>query len=105
MWGGTKLKEFIDKTATVDGTDINRANMMAIQGFQDNDTEITENADGTVTTIEETNGNNEILQTVITENNDGTTTIVEKFPYNTAREITKTTTINAAGTIISEVIS
>ena len=105
MWGGKKLKEFIDKTETVDGTDINRANLMAIQGFQDNNTEIAENSDGTVTTIDETNGDNEVMRTVITVNNDGTTIITEKFPYNTAREITKTITINALGNIISEVLS
>lgn len=75
--------EFIDKTEASNGTKINRASMMAIQGFIGNKTIF--NEDGTVT---QTNANGEILTT--TFNDDGT--ITERFVGD--KIITKTTTIN-----------
>lgn len=34
MWGVDKMREFIDETTEKEGTNINRANMMAMQGYQ-----------------------------------------------------------------------
>ena len=45
--GKRKLREFIDKTSGQDGTDINRAALMAIQGFETRSTVF--NADGSFT--------------------------------------------------------
>lgn len=48
--------DFIDKTSEQNGTPINRANLMAIQGFENNN--IVFNSDGSIT---ETNNNGEVL--------------------------------------------
>lgn len=37
MWGVDIMREFIDETTEKDGTEINRSNMMAIQGYQNED--------------------------------------------------------------------
>lgn len=87
------MKEFIDSAATVEGTLINRANLMAIQGFISCDMEI--NPDGSIT---ETNANGETLTT--TFNNDGS--ITETFVG--VKTITKTTTFDSNGNA-TEVIS
>ena len=34
MWGVDRMREFIDETTEKEGTDINRTNMMALQGYQ-----------------------------------------------------------------------
>ena len=34
MWGVDEMREFLDETTEKDGTDINRSNMMAVQGYQ-----------------------------------------------------------------------
>lgn len=86
------MKEFIDKTSTVSGTPINRANLMAIQGFIGNTVQF--NADGSIT---ETNSLGEVKTTQFTANS-----IVETFVGD--KTITKTTVFNADGSI-SEVIS
>lgn len=86
------MKEFIDETSTIDGTPINRANMMAIQGFIGNDISFD---DGNII---ETNVNGETMTT--TFNDDGS--ITEKFVGN--KTIIKTTIFNEDGSI-SEVIS
>lgn len=78
--------------ATVEGTPINRENMMALQGFIANN--IVFNNDGSIT---ETNGKNETLTTVFNENGSITETFVGE------KTITKTTTFNSDGSI-SEVI-
>ncbi len=80
--------EFIDKTSTRSGTRINRANLMALQGFVAKT--ITINSDGSIT---EKNANGETLTTTFKSNG----TIVEKFVGS--KTITKTTTINTNGTI------
>ena len=80
--------EFIDKTTTQNGTPINRANLMAIQGFVAKTTVF--NADGSIT---ETNGKNETLRTVF--NTDGS--ITETFTGS--KTIVKTTTFNTDGSI------
>lgn len=85
--------EFIDKTSTVSGTPINRANLMAIQGFVAKTT--TFNSDGSII---ETNGKGETLTT--TFNSDGS--ITETFVGD--KTIVKTTTFNSDGSI-SEVLS
>lgn len=85
--------EFVDKTTEQSGTPINRANLMAIQGFVANTTVF--NSNGSIT---ETNGKGETLTT--TFNSDGS--ITEKFVGS--KTITKTTTFDASGKI-SEVIS
>lgn len=87
------MKEFIDKTSTQNGTPINRANLMAIQGFIAKTTVF--NSDGSIT---ETNGSGETLTT--TFNADGS--ITEKFVGT--KTITKTTKFNADGSI-TEVLS
>ena len=87
------MKEFIDKTPERDGTDINRENLMAIQGFIGSKTVF--NSDGSIT---ETNSKNETLTTKF--NADGS--ITETFVGD--KTITKTTLFNNDGSI-SEVIS
>lgn len=84
--------EFIDKTTTQSGTPINRANLMAIQGFIAKTTVF--NADGSVT---ETNGKGETLTTVF--NADGS--ITETFVGS--KTIVKTTSFDDNGNI-TEVI-
>lgn len=84
--------EFIDKTSTESGTNINRAALMALQGFQAQTTVF--NGDGSIT---ETNG---LGQTKTTVFGDGVVT--ETFVG--VKTITKTTTFNNDGSI-SEVIS
>lgn len=37
MWGVDIMREFIDETTEKDGTEINRSNMMALQGYQGED--------------------------------------------------------------------
>lgn len=86
------MKEFIDKTADKNGTPINRANLMAIQGFQTSTYRFEENS------VIETNSNGETLTTVF--NNDGSITQT----FSGEKTITKTTTFNADGSI-SEVLS
>lgn len=76
----------------VDGTPINRENMMAIQGFIGMTTE--KQADGSIL---QTNAEGQTLLTV--KNSDGS--ITQTFTGD--KVITKTITIN--GNIISEVIS
>lgn len=87
------MKEFIDKTSTEDGTPINRATMMAIQGFETKTTIF--NSDGSIV---ETNANGETKRTVF--NNDGS--ITETFVGE--KTITKKTTFYNDGTI-REVLS
>lgn len=84
------MKEFIDKTSTQTGTPINRANLMAIQGFVAKTT--TFNADGSIT---ETNGSGETLTTTfnadgsITEKLVGTKTITKTIKFNNDGSITE----------------
>lgn len=80
-------------SVTQEGTSLNRANLMAIQGFQAQTT--TFNEDGSIT---QTNAAGDSLMT--TFNADGS--ITEKFEGT--KTITKTTKFNADGSI-SEVIS
>lgn len=87
------MREFIDKTSSQAGTPINRANLMAIQGFEAKTTRF--NSDGSIT---EVNGNNETL--TVKFNSNGS--ITETFAGQ--KTITKTTTFNSDGTI-SEVIN
>lgn len=80
--------EFIDKTTTQSGTPINRANLMAIQGFVAKTTVF--NADGSIT---ETNGKGETLTTTFNEDGSITETFVGAYT------LTKTTTFNDDGSI------
>jgi hypothetical protein len=75
------------------GTPMNRANLMAIQGFVAKTTRF--NADGSIT---EVNGNNETLTTKSNADGSITETFVGK------KTITKTTKFNTDGSI-TEVIS
>lgn len=84
--------EFIDKTSSVAGTPINRANLMAMQGFIARTTVF--NADGSIT---ETNGNGETLTTRFNDDGSITETFVGK------KTLVKTITFGADGTI-TEVI-
>jgi hypothetical protein len=86
------LKEFIDKTAESNGTDINRSTMMAVQGF--NGKTIQFNPDGSIV---ETNSDGHITITTFANNQ-----IIETFSGE--KIITKTTIFNSNNSI-SEVIS
>lgn len=86
-------KEFVNETATSEGTPINRETMMALQGFQTNTYTFGENGE-----IIEQNEYEEILTTRFDEKTDVITeTFVGRFT------ITKTTTFEDG--IIREVIS
>lgn len=87
------MVEWIDETSENLGTDVNRDNLMAMQGFIGNTTVF--NNDGSII---ETNSKNETLTTKF--NDDGS--ITETFVGE--KIITKTTTFNNDGSI-SEVIS
>ena len=87
-----KMIEFIDKTAEKKGTDINRQNMMAVQGFLNSSFKIVDGA------VIETNENNEVL---LTKNENGK--IIEIF--NGEKQITKTTYFDFQTISIKEVLS
>ena len=93
--------EFIDKTSEQNGTPINRENMMAVQGFENNNVDIVENGNGSYT-ITEVNNDNHTLTVNTVDNEDGSITIIETFSGE--KTITKTTTVNAEGTQISGVV-
>ena len=82
--------EFVDKTALQDGTPLNRANLMAIQGLEAK-TIVFE--DGCIV---ETNDNNETLRTTFNGN-----VITETFTGE--KTIIKTTTFNEDGSIREDV--
>ena len=85
--------EAIDKTAIDSGTNINRAFLMAIQGFQAQSTVF--NGDGSIT---ETNGLGQTKTTVFNDNGS----IIETFVGN--KTITKTTTFNGDGSVTEVLI-
>lgn len=87
------MKEFIDETAEKAGTDINRAALMAIQGFQAKTTKF--NADGSIT---ETNLDGHTLATTFNEDGSITETFVGE------KTITKTTSFESDGSI-TEVVA
>ena len=101
MWGVDRMIEFIDETSEKLGTEFSRENMMAIQGFGNNNVDIVENEDGSYT-ITEVNNDNHTLTVNTVENEDGSITITETFVGE--KTITKTTTFNAEGTHISGVV-
>lgn len=86
------MKEFIDETGIIDGTPINRANLMAIQGFIGKDIEFKK--DGSIV---ETNSNGEKLTTVFSADGSITETFVGE------KTITKKTTFS--GNKILEVLT
>lgn len=88
------MKEFVDTTAEKDGTPLNRANMMATQGFQSKSVNF--NADGSII---ETNSDGHTLKT--TFNTDGS--ITQTFVGE--KTITKTISFNSDGSIKEETIS
>ena len=87
------MQEFIDETTEKQGTPINRKNLMAIQGFMNQNTTV--NADGSIVQV---NSDGQRLTT--TFNDDGS--ITETFVGE--KTITKTTSFGLDGSI-SEVIS
>lgn len=87
------MKEFIDKTLEQSGTPLNRATMMAVQGFEAKSAVF--NDDGSIT---ETNADGHTKTT--TFNDDGS--ITETFAGE--KTITMTTTFSG-NAIISEVLS
>ena len=82
------MREFIDKTSTINGTPINREYLMAVQGFDTKTIQF--KPDGSIV---ETNGLGETLTTVF--NADGS--ITERFIGT--KTLVKTTTFNSDGTI------
>ena len=87
------MQEFIDETTEKQGTPINRKNLMAIQGFMNQNTTV--NADGSIVQV---NSDGQRLTTKF--NDDGS--ITETFVGE--KTITKTTSFGLDGSI-SEVIS
>lgn len=85
------MQDFIDKTEAASGTPLNRANLMAIQGFVPCEVKISSNQ------IEETYGNGCKLTT--TFNDDGSITEV----FVGKKTITKTTRL-VADEMITEVV-
>ena len=80
MWGVDRMREFIDETTEKDGTDINRSNMMALQGYQNEDvtfgdTIIKENDKGETETI--TFSGNQIIKRFV-----GEKTITQTITFN-----------------------
>lgn len=67
MWGVDKMREFVDETTEKEGTDINRENMMALQGYQKEDVTFGD-------TITKTNDKGETETITFSENK-----IVKKF--------------------------
>ena len=86
------MKDFVDETEETEGTPLNRANLMAVQGFISSDAQIQENK------IVEIFSDGATLTT--TFNSDGSITEV----YEGQRVITKNTKIDG-NLIITEVIS
>ena len=86
------MVEWIDKTAEQDGTPLNRANLMAMQGFANS--QVTYNDDGSIT---ETNSEGHTLTTVKNEDGSYTQTFVGE------KVIRKTIKFNDGS--ITEVIS
>ena len=88
----------------VAGTPLNRASMMALQGFEATTTVISKSE--SVTTITQTNANNETLVTTISKAG-GSTTVTAVFTTADDSTITSTTTItkNNSTTTISKVVS
>ena len=84
--------EFIDKTSTVSGTPINRANLMAIQGFVAETTVF--NTDGSIT---KTNSKGEKLTIKFNTNGSITKTFVG------SKTITMTITFDATGNIVKSI--
>lgn len=84
------MKEFIDETSQQEGTPLNRANMMAIQGFIGNTITYGENGE-----IIETNANGETLTTVKNEDGSytqtfvGEKTIIKNIIFNNDRTISE----------------
>ena len=84
------MKEFIDKTSENSGTPINRANLMAIQGFIG-----VKHTHGDSGELFETNSNGETLTTI--RNDDGSytqtfvgeKTIIKTIIFNKDRTITE----------------
>lgn len=77
------MQEFIDKTSETAGTPLNRATMMAIQGFIASTTEI--KTDGSVV---QTNANGETLTTVLNPDGSVTETFVgEKTIVKTTKRL------------------
>lgn len=83
------MKEFIDKADGISGTPINRANMMAIQGFIGGNIKI--NQDGSIT---ETFSNGETITTAFYDNGN----VVETFSGK--RVITKTTKMQGSSIVV-----
>lgn len=86
--------EFLDRTSTISGTPINRANLMAIQGFLAKTVEF---VDGKII---ETRTSDNVFEQLTTEFVGNT--IIETFKG--VKTIVKTTTFNEDGTI-TEVLS
>ena len=97
------MQEFIDKTSTQEGTKINRKTLMAVQGFQKNNTMIVEDENGNYNIRAVNPETNHELTVNVIENQDDSITVVETFVGE--KTITKTTTISADMEIINEVIS
>ena len=87
------MQEFIDETSGKQGTPINRKNLMAIQGFINQNTTV--NADGSIVQV-----NSDGQRLITTFNDDGS--ITETFVGE--KTITKTTSFGLDSSI-SEVIS
>ena len=96
------MQEFIDKTSTQEGTKINRKTLMAVQGFQKNNTIIVEDENGNYNIHTVNPETNHELTVKVMDNPDDSMTVVETFVGE--KTITKTTTISSNMENISEVV-
>ncbi len=82
---------------TAEGTDINRAKLMAVQGFSAQTITFLKDANGKIVKITETNSEGHTKTTTFSEN-----TVTEKFVG--IKTITKKTTFNTDGSITEELV-
>lgn len=96
--------ELADEPIAV-GTPLNRANMMALQGFTNENTTIATN--GNVTTITTTHADGGRTVATITKESNNLTRVVEVYTGPSGYVNTKTTTIDTSGatTVIGGVTS
>lgn len=96
---------WVDESSTVEGTPVNRRNLMGMQGFFPGTIEITKVSEG-LTTIRETSSEG-VCTATITKGSGGERIIQESFVSANNMTIAKTTTIvkNGANTNITVTMS
>jgi hypothetical protein len=82
---------------SVEGTPLNRAAFMALQGFSNENTTISKSGNVTTVTITHEDGGKTI--TTITKNSSTLSTVVSKYTGPSGNVITKTTTIDNSSSV------